>query len=233
MALALYDLEGIDGRRFSPFCWRAKYALAHKGLKAEDRPVSYADIRTIGDGTHKTVPVLEHDGKFIGDSWQIAVYLDQAFPDAPAIFPNAESLAYAQFVEKWLFAQIFTSMFPAMVKEIHDHSKPDDRAYVRESREKMMGGRPLEDIAKRGAEGLGAMSVALEPLRRKVSDTPFLCGDMPGYADYVALSVFLWARGCYPHPLLTKDDAIVPWLNRCMDLYNGLGRSTPGYELAA
>ncbi len=33
MAITMYDLAGADpNRRFSPFCWRTKMALAHKGL---------------------------------------------------------------------------------------------------------------------------------------------------------------------------------------------------------
>ena len=33
MAITLYDLAGADEhRRFSPYCWRTKMALAHKGL---------------------------------------------------------------------------------------------------------------------------------------------------------------------------------------------------------
>ena len=32
----LYELAGADeNRRFSPYCWRARMALAHKGLEVE------------------------------------------------------------------------------------------------------------------------------------------------------------------------------------------------------
>ena len=50
MSITLYDLCGQDDRRFSPFCWRTKYALAHKGLAFETVPVSFSAIKTIGDG---------------------------------------------------------------------------------------------------------------------------------------------------------------------------------------
>jgi hypothetical protein len=33
MAIKLYDLAGAEtDRRFSPYCWRARMALVHKGL---------------------------------------------------------------------------------------------------------------------------------------------------------------------------------------------------------
>lgn len=230
MTLALYDLEGEGGRRFSPFCWRARLALAHKGLTPEDRPIGYADIRRIGDGSFRTAPVIEHDGRFVGDSWQIALYLDEAFPEAPPLFEAADSLALAQFVEKWLMAQIFPTLFPALVKHVHDHLKPEDQAYFRQSRESRFGA-TLEEMDAQGARGLGAMTVALEPLRNMIRNTPFLHGEAPGYADYVAVSPFLWARGCYPHPLLQSDDPVAAWYGRCLDLHDGLARSTPGYDI--
>jgi hypothetical protein len=39
VAITLYDLAGAEAeRRFSPFCWRTKMALAHKGLEVATGP---------------------------------------------------------------------------------------------------------------------------------------------------------------------------------------------------
>jgi len=39
MSITLYDLAGAEAdRRFSPFCWRARMALADKGLAVETVP---------------------------------------------------------------------------------------------------------------------------------------------------------------------------------------------------
>src|SRR5437660_10442269 len=44
MPITLYDLAGIEAeRRFSPFCWRAKMALAHKGLAVETVPWRFTE----------------------------------------------------------------------------------------------------------------------------------------------------------------------------------------------
>ena len=44
MTIQLYDLAGADeNSRFSPFCWRARMALAHKGLAYETIPWRYSD----------------------------------------------------------------------------------------------------------------------------------------------------------------------------------------------
>ena len=39
MTLKLFELVGADPTRpFSPYCWRTRMALAHKGLTAETIP---------------------------------------------------------------------------------------------------------------------------------------------------------------------------------------------------
>ena len=44
MPIKMYDLAGAEvDRRFSPFCWRTKMALAHKQLEVETIPWRYAD----------------------------------------------------------------------------------------------------------------------------------------------------------------------------------------------
>jgi hypothetical protein len=44
MGLHLYDLAGAQvERRFSPYCWRAKLALAHKGLAFDTIPWHFTD----------------------------------------------------------------------------------------------------------------------------------------------------------------------------------------------
>ena len=47
MAITLYELVGRDDLRFSPYCWRTRFALAHKGLEFETVPVRFADKQPI------------------------------------------------------------------------------------------------------------------------------------------------------------------------------------------
>jgi hypothetical protein len=54
---------GLNGRRISPFSWRIRYALAHKGLEPEVVPTRFADVGRIRAlSGQELVPVLEHDG---------------------------------------------------------------------------------------------------------------------------------------------------------------------------
>ena len=58
MALRLYDLAGADPDRcFSPYCWRTKLALAHKGLVAETVPWRFTDKDVIAFSGQGRVPV--------------------------------------------------------------------------------------------------------------------------------------------------------------------------------
>ena len=63
MAMRLYDLAGADPNlRFSPYCWRAKFALAHKGLAVNHevaRLGGEGDNGGEGDESRKRDPVKD------------------------------------------------------------------------------------------------------------------------------------------------------------------------------
>ena len=100
MSMKLYDLCGRNSAiRFSPYCWRAKMALKHKGLEFEAVPTPYADIGKIGDSI-KSVPVLDDGGRLVSDSFDIAVYLDAAYPETPALFGHDGLVAAARLVDE-------------------------------------------------------------------------------------------------------------------------------------
>src|ERR1700759_2573214 len=87
MSLEFYERVGHEGRRPSPFSWRIRYALAHKGVDFEVRPTRFADVETIRalTGQHMT-PVLVDGGCAVHDTWEIACHLEERFPDHPLLF---------------------------------------------------------------------------------------------------------------------------------------------------
>ncbi|HEY5899308.1 MAG TPA: glutathione S-transferase N-terminal domain-containing protein, partial [Burkholderiales bacterium] len=69
MAIKLYDLAGAEeDRRFSPYCWRAKMALKHKGFDFETIPWRYHEKDVIKPFKSTTVPVLVDGNQAIPDS---------------------------------------------------------------------------------------------------------------------------------------------------------------------
>ena len=78
MPLIFHERVGLEGRRISPFSWRIRYALAHKGINPEVVPTRFADvarIRTLSG--QDLVPIIEHDGEVVHDSWSIACHLEE------------------------------------------------------------------------------------------------------------------------------------------------------------
>src|SRR5260370_15811178 len=112
--ITLYDLVFQEDRGRSPFCWRARFALKHKGLDWRDEPVGFTEKQKIAFAQSQTVPVI-HDGpNVVKDSWAIAGHLDQAYPDKP-LFKDATTLAYARFASGWVDTAVHVALVPGLV----------------------------------------------------------------------------------------------------------------------
>lgn len=227
MSIVLFDLCGADGRRFSPNCWRSAMALAHKGLAWESRATLFTGIADIGGG-NRTVPVLEDDGELLGDSWAIAEHLEARYPDRPSLFGGETGKSLASFVQNWTIAQMHAPIFRMIAADVHDALDPADQGYFRESREKRLG-RRLEEVQASRDDELPAFRAGLAPLRLTLQAQSFLGGEGPTYADYLPFGALQWARTTSAFRLLADDDPVLAWFDRCLDLYDGLGRRTPGH----
>jgi glutathione S-transferase len=228
MTVVLYDLVGKDDRRFSPNCWRTRMALAHKGLECEARPTRFTEIPKIAGGAFKTVPVIEDQGRAVVDSWAIAQYLEETYPDRPSLFGGPGGEALCRFVQNWCGAVLHAGLIGMILLDIYEHLTPEDRTYFRTSREQRFG-RPLEEVQAGREERLEGFRKSLQPLRMTLTDAPFLGGEAPLYADHLAFGAFQWARVISPFRVLEAGDPVHAWFERCLDLYGGIGRQAPGY----
>ena len=227
MPIVLYDLVGADDVRFSPNCWRTRLALAHKGLRCDTRPTLFTAIPGIADRQQKTVPAIEDGDRVVGDSWKIAEYLEETYPDRPTLFGGPAGKALSWFIQNWSMANLHARIMPVIVLDIHDQLEPADKPYFRSSREKRLG-RTLEEAQAAGrAAGVAAFRQGLEPLRMMLATQPFIGGAGPMYADYLVFGPLQWARTVSNFALLAEDDPVAAWFGRCLDLYDGLGRAAP------
>jgi glutathione S-transferase len=222
--IRLYELVLENGRSASPYVWRVRYALAHKGVHCESIPVGFTEVSRICGGRFKTVPVIEHGDTVLAESWDIAEYLDRAFPGPPALFAGPAELAMVRLTDAWFTAEILRKMFGVYVLDVHNAARPEDRGYFRESREKFLKGVTLENFTGDRGPRLAALRAALTPLRAHLSRFPYLGGSAPNYADYIALGAFLWVASVSTLPLLAHDDSLREWIERGFGLYGGLGR---------
>jgi glutathione S-transferase len=222
--ITLYDLVLDEDRRPSPFCWRAKLALRHKGLDWRDEPVGFTEKHKIAFAESQTVPVI-HDGtKVVKDSWAIARHLEEAYRDKP-LFPGDGGRSYAQFVAGWADTAVHPALFPLLVNDLYERVRPVDKPYFQESRAKRIGTTDFAGFQKSAREkGIAAFRAVLEPARRVLREQAFLSGERPAYPDYALAGAFLWARVVCPIALLEPDDPVHAWRERMLDLYDGMGR---------
>jgi glutathione S-transferase len=233
MAIQLYDLAGAeDDRRFSPYCWRVKMALKHKGLEFETIPWRYHEKDKIAFTGSITVPVIVDGKRAVYDSFEIAVYLDEAYPSRPGLFEGTESRALSIFMSHWAVRTLHPPLLRAVLMDIYKHLHENDRAYFRESREKRLGA-PLEDVAADPKKSLAEFRGALEPLRPGLVQNEFICGKGPGFADYIVFGTLQWARSVSALRLLEPDDPLYKWRERMLELFGGYAREAKGYPVWA
>ena len=223
--LRLYELALENGQSASPFVWRIRFALAHKGLPFESEYLGFRDIPLKFGGRFKTVPVVECGSMMMAESWDIAEYLDQAYPEQRPLFSSPAELSMVRFVDQWFTAEVMRKMFRIYLLDVHNAAHPLDRPYFRESREKGLRGRTLEDFTADRVSRLPALRDALAPLRAHLSKFPFLGGAAANFADYIVLGGFIWAGSVATLPVLQADDSLRAYLERGLDLYDGMART--------
>ena len=126
MSIILYDLAGADPDvRFSPYCWRTRFALAHKGLPVETVPWRFTDRDAIAFSGQTKVPVIQDGGKVVYDSWTIAEYLEEQVP-APTLFGGGTGRAHAAFINSWADSVLVGGIVRFIVRDLLDIIDPKD-----------------------------------------------------------------------------------------------------------
>jgi glutathione S-transferase len=231
MALQLFELVGAEADRpFSPFCWRIRMALAHKGLDATSIPWRFTEKDAITRHKSEKVPVLLDGERAVSDSWAIANYLEDTYPDRPSLFGGDGGRAMGRMLNWWGDTVVVAGMFPFIVADIHGHLHPVDQVYFRESREARFK-KSLEEVASGRDKGVDSFRKSLDPMRLTLKTQPFLGGAAPNYADYIIFGPFQWARAISPFKLLAEDDAIYAWREKMLDAFGGIARNSIGYAV--
>jgi len=227
MTILLYDLVGSDvSRPFSPHCWKARMALAHKGLEYRTVPTRFIDVPAVEGGISKTVPVIRDGERVVADSFAIALYLEDAHADRPTLFGGDAGKAIARFVERWSQTQLHPFLGSAALLEIHRQQDEENAVYFRQSREERYG-RTLEAVGAERDAHLAAFRKKLDPLRSMLEYQPFIGGAAPLFADYIVFGALQWVRVMSTYEFLEPGDPVLAWFDRCLDLHGGIGRSIP------
>jgi glutathione S-transferase len=231
MTLQLFELVGVDeARPFSPFCWRTRMALAHKGLSAESIPWRFTEKHALAPHQSEKVPVLIDRETSVADSWTIANYLEDHYPDRPSLFGGEGGRALGRMMNWWGDVTVVGGMFPLIVADIPGHLGPVDAAYFRKSREARFG-KPLDEVVADRDKSVEVFRRALEPMRLTLRTQAYLGGAAPNYADYIVFGAFQWARVVSPFKLLAENDPVYVWREKLLDSFNGIARESPGYPV--
>ncbi|MBE9606293.1 glutathione S-transferase family protein [Acetobacteraceae bacterium H6797] len=228
MTVTLFELCGADpDLRFSPFCWRSRLALAHKGLEVESMPWRFTEIERLEFADYDKVPVLVDGDKVVTDSWNIAVYLEATYPDRPALFAGGP--AAQRFMNAWADTVLNPALGRMILCDIPALLTPKGRDYFLTSREKRFGMSVEAFTAGREAR-LPALRELFAPVRAVLRHQPFLGGSGPDYGDYAVMGSLMWARCVSPLALLDPADEVYAWRERMLDLHGGLARKAPCVE---
>ncbi len=224
MTIIMYDLAGADpDLRFSPYCWRTRFALAHKGLPVETIPWRFTETDAIAFSGQGKVPVIRDEGDVVFDSWTIAEHLEDRYP-APANFGHPTARAHARFINAWADAVLVGGIARFIVRDLLDIIDPKDRDYFRTSREQRFGA-DLEKVQTGREDRLTAFRDTLTPIRLVLRKQSWLGGAAPSYADHIVAGTLMWPRCASRFELLAADDPVAVWFLRMLEQYGGLGLS--------
>ncbi|KAJ7136014.1 hypothetical protein C8R44DRAFT_729533 [Mycena epipterygia] len=181
--------------------WKTRYALNFKRVHYRTEWVAFPDVASVrkklgvapvaklrdGSALH-TLPIIQDPAtdQFVGDSFDIAIYLDKTYTDGPSLLPPSTTVLQAGFNEHVnatisRFFSLFVHGMP-FSPETAEASKATFCARAGKER--------WEDLAVEGEERartLEAFKAALGDLAKWYSrtDGPFMEGENPLYADFI------------------------------------------------
>ncbi|CAN6204190.1 unnamed protein product [Urochloa humidicola] len=191
----------------SPFAQRCRIALAEKRLAYEPLEQDLAnkgDLLLRSNPIHKKVPVLLHGGRPICESLIILHYLDDAFPDTPALLPtDPHARAHARFWADYGEKKVFECGI--RLWKLRAGSEPQVRAR-------------------------GEMVEALRTLEAELGDKDYLAGDAFGFVDLAVVPFAAWFGG-YGRLAGFRVEEVCPrlmaWAERCGERESVAGNVYP------
>ncbi|KAJ3533356.1 hypothetical protein NMY22_g7366 [Coprinellus aureogranulatus] len=222
--ITLFDIPStVPGSAWSLNPWRIRLALAYKGLPFRTEWVEYPDIASVLQ-KHNIGPTETHaDGspyyslpaildvndttgevkKAMADSFPIAQYLDEAYPDTPRLIPEGTLEDQKAFATGFL-----RTIFPLLViivKLTHPKLNEYGREHFSIARARdlyqvfkvdRLEDWPWssEDQAKWWADAKKALDALDEKLAKTDDKGPWYLGDQISFADLVIASCFIWVQ---------------------------------------
>lgn len=209
--IELYDLCGADDKRFSPYCWRTKATLTYKQVPFTTIPVSFTEKDKIAFSGQDRVPVIKDNGTVVSDSWSIAKYCEEQYPD-PKIFPGLGLKESCRFFNLYVDNTVHGALIMVVLNDIWNNIQEKDRGYFRADREKRFG-MTLEQIAAKRDESRPRMYAVLAQLEDTLAGQEYFFGQLT-YADLCLFGAFKWVTTVSTEPFFEKTPALHAWWER-------------------
>lgn len=213
----------------SPFCDKIRRALRYKGLsfEVEEVPMSQAPVRLKRINPAAKVPVLDHDGHIVADSSDIAIYLEEHFPDPKLLPDDPREHALCHVLEDWadeslyFFEMRLRFTFPHNAERWVPELVAHDAAPLRTVGKRLV---PLVVRRQLTAQGLGRRSDAqvladlqrhLDALEVWLGDGEWLVGKSLTLADLSVFAQLFCIRGTDEgQRLIAARHRLSAWMDR-------------------
>ena len=207
--LELYQFE------LSQYSEKVRLILDYKQLEYRKIEVTpgVGQIELLQKSGSRTVPVLKDGGTYIGDSTEIALYLERKYPERPIIPTDALAKGQCLLIEEWADESIGLKGRKAFVGALNQNQSFRTSVLPRETPDlvkTVVGAIPGQvlDVLGTGVgfggdavkEAKKALQQDLEALCLILEKRPYLTGDTPTLADLAVagLSVLLkFPEGSY------------------------------------
>ncbi|MPT48947.1 MAG: glutathione S-transferase family protein [Sphingobium sp.] len=225
MALKLYHAEPVANSM------KSLIPLFEKGLEFESHYIDLHKFEQHQDwftaiNPEGQVPVLDHDGLIITHTTVINEYLEDAFPDAPALRPNtaagnARMRYWNKFVDEHVMNFVSMHGWHRMVGVIArgidngEFDKLVERIPLHEQREKWRTARSGFSEADL-ANATRKIEVAVAKVEQQLEQTPWLAGEDYSLADinFYAHCGMMVDRMFPEMEISRRNPRLVEWLDR-------------------
>ncbi|KAH8834695.1 hypothetical protein DL96DRAFT_1571403 [Flagelloscypha sp. PMI_526] len=215
--ITFYDIPFTkEGACWSPNTFKTRFSLELKGIPYTTVWVEYPDIEAVckkvgapptrdrEDGTpYYSCPFIVDSttGQVVVDSWKIALYLDETYPDTPRLVPLGHKASFRAFMLH-ASTKLFESLFPYIGPETLTVLNPASRPHFRWARELESDGETLESQREKASwEKVVDCFNDLERLAI-LNETDgfsngFFIGSEMTWADIVVCACLGWGRAVY------------------------------------
>lgn len=215
--ITLFELCGEDTDvRFSPFVWRIRLILENKGISFNSEPVTFLNKDAMAGSGFEKVPTIRHGDQWLTESFKIARYLDEQFPEK-SIFKGA-SKTQALLLNNWVDRHLVAPIFPMIAADIVKVLGEEDYAFFRKSREAVLG-RTLEEAAEGRHDARENLIADLASLESILAETTFFGGDEPDFLDLCILGSLMWPHVVSSFDPIEGSTALTDWRKRMIGVH--------------